>query len=116
MSGGRARGTALLAAWPLLVLVQLVMVLCGAVPAYLLAGFSWADTVDMTVTDSTGFLVDSVQIWGPAAALLALWPVVAPWWARCWVRHGGARLTVQWADYVVASAVVAAVMLVLILG
>nr|WP_255426940.1 M48 family metalloprotease [Pseudonocardia sp. C8] len=81
--GGRWGDVALLAGWPLSLILLLVVILVGAVPAWLLIGQA-PTLLEQAMTNSGGFLRDSARLWVPAIVLLALWPVLGRAWTAWW--------------------------------
>lgn len=67
---GRAPGVLLLAAWPLLPLVQLALVVAGAAPAWSLLGESREELAGHIVDNSHDYLVNA--LWATAGGVLGL--------------------------------------------
>lgn len=105
-----ARTVPLLAAWPLLVLGQLAVVLSAAVPGWLLIGHAYPDIPELALSNSGRYLLDALRIWGSAALLLLGWPLLARPWTRWW---GGGAVDPAGPPpgaYVAAAAIVVAVL------
>lgn len=112
--GGPGRDVTLLASWPLLVLAQLLMILTSAIPAWFFQGLPAQQIIEAAVHNSRAFLIDSAYIWGPAAVLLLIWPVVAQPWTRWWAGRAVGHFSVPSRTYITAAVLVTVVPLLLL--
>lgn len=114
LDGGTSRDIALLSGWPLVSLPLLVLIIVGAVPAWLLTGVNPADVVALAVQNTGRFLLDNTRVWLPASLILLLWPLVAPRWTGWWsgTRPGPVRIGAS--SYVTAALAVVATFTLLI--
>jgi hypothetical protein len=113
--GGPSRDVTLLASWPLLVLAQLLIILTSAIPAWFLAGLPGQQIIEAAVHNSGAFLADSARIWGPAAVLLLIWPVVARPWTRWWAGRAAGHSRMPNRTYTTAALLVTIILLPLFL-
>jgi hypothetical protein len=111
LRSGPRRDVTLLASWPLLVLAQLLITLSSAIPASLLLGSPGQQVIEAAVRNSGAFLADSARLWGPAAVLLLIWPVVARPWTRWWAGHTADRPSMPMPTYMTAALLVTIVLL-----
>jgi hypothetical protein len=108
----------LLAAWPAALIVQLAVVIAGALIAYLLISTSSHDTGVNLLAGTRLFLVSNRILTIAALALVLLWPVLAWPWDRLWSSgslgvsgvpgHGVGRL--PWPSYLAAAVIPAALL------
>lgn len=113
--GGSRQDVVLLASWPLLVLILLLVILMSAVPAWFLLGYSGPEVIEAGVRNSGAFLSDSARIWGPAALLLLIWPVAARPWTRWWAGRAASRPSMPGPVHASAALLVAMVLSTLLL-
>jgi hypothetical protein len=111
LRSGPRRDVTLLASWPLLVLAQLLITLSSAIPASLLLGSPGQQVIEAAVRNSGAFLADSARLWGPAAVLLLIWPVVARPWTRWWAGRTADRPSMPMPTYMTAALLVTIVLL-----
>ncbi|MDQ1292718.1 MAG: hypothetical protein QG608_598 [Actinomycetota bacterium] len=70
---GRAPSILLLAVWPLVPVVQLALIVAGAVPAWYLLGYSNGKVADLTVENSHDYLVEALWVTAGGVGMLVLW-------------------------------------------
>ncbi|WP_067451043.1 M48 family metalloprotease [Actinomadura macra] len=85
-SAPRPLGTlALLAAWPVALVLSLLVALATAAPAFLLIGRSASGTVDGLIAGIHTFLVDVRPLTAASIVVLLLWPHLVHAWTRWWL-------------------------------
>jgi hypothetical protein len=102
----RRTGTfALLAAWPAALIAQLLVVVAGALIAYLLISQSAHDIGTDLLAGTRDFLLSNRILIVAAIALLLVWPVLARPWERLWSPGLDPDRPRSWPPYLVAAAV-----------
>jgi hypothetical protein len=102
----RPAGTfALLAAWPAALIVQLLVVIAGAMIAYLLISQSLKDIGTNLLAGTHEFLLSDRILIIAAIALLLSWPVLARPWERLWSPSPDPARQQAWRPYLAAAVV-----------
>lgn len=99
------RDVVLLATWPLLGFGVLLIVLAGAVPAWLLLGYSWSETWTEALTNSRTFLISWIPEWVLALALITAWPALSRLWTWLCTRQPLAPPTSPVTTYATAAVI-----------
>jgi hypothetical protein len=100
----RAGTFALLAAWPAALIAQLLVIIAGAVIAYLLISQSPHDIGTNLLAGTHEFLRSDRILIVAAIVLLLSWPVLARPWGRLWSPVLDPDRQQEWRPYVAAAA------------